>query len=88
MLAIYTGRCIVRGMDFKTFFMSLSVEERDAFAARCETSRKHLTNVVYGKTCGESLCINIERESCGQVRCESLRPDVDWSYLRQSKKAA
>lgn len=27
-------------------------------------------------------CPAIERESGGAVRCEDLRPDVDWAYLR------
>lgn len=27
-------------------------------------------------------CIEIERATGGQVRCEELRPDVDWAYLR------
>jgi len=27
-------------------------------------------------------CIDIERATGGQVRCEDLRPDVDWAYLR------
>jgi len=68
--------------QFKTYFMGLSPVERDQFAGRCETSRRHLTNIAYGKTCGESLAICIERESKGAVRCEELRPDVDWAYLR------
>lgn len=29
-------------------------------------------------------CIEIERASGGAVRCEELRPDVDWAYLRAS----
>lgn len=37
-------------------------------------------------------CIEIERATNGQVRCEDLRPDVDWAYLRgtnnQTKEAA
>jgi DNA-binding transcriptional regulator YdaS (Cro superfamily) len=28
-------------------------------------------------------CPAIERHSKGAVRCEDLRPDVDWAYLRQ-----
>ena len=28
------------------------------------------------------LCIPIEKATQGAVRCEDLRPDVDWSYLR------
>lgn len=27
-------------------------------------------------------CPRIERLTNGQVRCEDLRPDVDWAYLR------
>ena len=45
----------------------------------------HLRNVSYGyRTCAESLAIAIERESRRKVRCERLRPDVDWAYLRRS----
>lgn len=29
------------------------------------------------------MCPAIERATKGQVRCEDLRPDVDWGYLRQ-----
>ena len=27
-------------------------------------------------------CIEIERATSGAVRCEELRPDIDWAYLR------
>ena len=27
-------------------------------------------------------CIEIERATGGAVRCEDLRPDIDWAYLR------
>ena len=30
-------------------------------------------------------CPRIERLLEGRVRCESLRPDIDWGYLRQDK---
>lgn len=29
-------------------------------------------------------CPTIERLTDGDVRCEDLRPDVDWAYLRKS----
>ena len=29
-------------------------------------------------------CIEIERATEGAVRCEELRPDIDWGYLRAS----
>lgn len=28
------------------------------------------------------MCPTIERLTAGAVRCEDLRPDVDWAYLR------
>lgn len=64
---------------------TLNRDGREKFAERCGTTANHLRNIAYGiggKRCGEALCINIERESGGTVRCETLRPDVDWSYLR------
>lgn len=33
-------------------------------------------------------CIAIERVTEGEVRCEDLRPDIDWAVLRNSAKAA
>lgn len=56
------------------------------FAKRCSTTVGQLSQVAGGyRRAGESLAINIERESEGAVRCESLRPDVDWGYLRNSQ---
>jgi DNA-binding transcriptional regulator YdaS (Cro superfamily) len=76
-------------MDLRTYISNLSVEARAAFADKCKTTPKHMQNVAYGyKPAGESLCINIERESGGQVTCETLRPDVDWNYLRGTQKLA
>ena len=65
--------------------MGLPPSERDGFAKRCGSTRKHLTNIAYGKVCGEKLAIEIERESGGVVRCEEQRPDVDWGYLRNTQ---
>ena len=60
-------------------------EQQDDFARRCGTSIGYLRKAHYAKqSLGESLCINIDRESGGVVTCESLRPDVDWAYLRAS----
>lgn len=37
----------LRAMDFKVFFFDMPVEERDAFAAKAQTSRGMLTQVAY-----------------------------------------
>lgn len=74
-------------MDFKEFFTGMPPEDRSDFAERCKTTVGHLRNVAYGfRPCGESLAIDIDRESKGKVSCESLRPDVDWPYLRGTSK--
>lgn len=75
-------------MEFRKYFYGLPVDEREAFATSCETTVGHLRNVAYGKTCGEKLAIAIERTSKGTVRCEEMRPDVDWAYLRNSPAPA
>jgi DNA-binding transcriptional regulator YdaS (Cro superfamily) len=69
-------------MDLRTLWLSMSFDARQTFAERCGTSFGHLRNVVYGKPCAEKLAIAIDRETQGAIRCEDLRPDVDWAYLR------
>lgn len=72
-------------MDLKAYLETLSMIERDDFAKRCGSTAGHLRNVSYGyRTCAESLAISIERESGRKVRCESLRSDVDWQFLRNT----
>lgn len=34
------------------------------------------------------FCPAIEKATGGAVRCEELRPDVDWAYLRKSSNEA
>jgi DNA-binding transcriptional regulator YdaS (Cro superfamily) len=75
-------------VDLKTYLGELAPDQREEFAARCGTSAGHLKNIAYGyKPCGEALAISIDRETSGRVRCEDLRPDVDWAYLRGSDAA-
>jgi DNA-binding transcriptional regulator YdaS (Cro superfamily) len=73
-------------MKLKPFLFAMPMGLRVAFAERCGTTYGHIRNVSYGqKACAPELAINIERESGGAVRCEELRPDVDWAYLRRSR---
>lgn len=72
-------------MVLKTYIKTLTKEELDDFAKRCGTTAGQVIQVAGGyRRAGESLAINIERETAGQIRCEDLRPDVDWAVLRQS----
>lgn len=75
--------------ELKAYLRTIKGEaaKRD-FAVRCGTSINHLRAIAYGaKPCGESLAINIERESAGLVRVEGLRPDVDWAVIRKQPPA-
>lgn len=65
-------------MDLKSFLSPLNAEARDEFARRCDTTRGHLQNVMYGlRPCATDLAVLIERESSQAVRRWDLRPD-DW----------
>lgn len=68
-----------------TYLNGLPKADRQGFVERCETSEGYLRKAISkGQRLGESLCINIDRESSGAVRCEDVRPDVDWAYLRNA----
>lgn len=65
------------------FINALPRAERAAFAVRCGTTEGYLRRAVSGGIrLGESICINIERETASAIRCEMLRPDVDWAVVR------
>lgn len=69
------------------FLNALQPTARDDFAMRCRTTVGYLRKAV--STCQKinaETCINIERESRGAVICETLRPDVDWSVLRNKQR--
>lgn len=69
--------------ELRKYINGLSVVEQDAFARRCGTTVGYLRKACStGQSIGERIAINIDRESAGKVRCDILRPDVDWAYLR------
>ena len=73
--------------NLRALLNSLSTQDKKCFAERCGTSIGYLRKALSVKqNFGESLCINIERESSGAVTCEELRPDVDWAYLRGTRR--
>lgn len=76
-------------MKLREYINSLTTEQQEKFAVRCETSVGYLRKALSrGQKIGESLCIAIEKESGRKVTCEEVRPDVDWAYLRGTKKKA
>jgi DNA-binding transcriptional regulator YdaS (Cro superfamily) len=77
--------------ELKTFLAGLATEERDAFAARCETSAAHLRNISYGsRVASARLSVAIERQSNGAVTRQHLHPDewpTIWPELQESVHA-
>jgi DNA-binding transcriptional regulator YdaS (Cro superfamily) len=75
--------------SLRAFLNGKPLDEQEAFAHRCDTSLGYLRKVLStGQELGLEIVIALERESGGEVRCEDVRPDVDWHYLRTSKKRA
>lgn len=67
------------------YLKSLTKESRAQFAESCGTSEGYLRKAVsINQKLGSDLCILLERESGGVIKCEDLRPDVDWAYLRST----
>ena len=68
-----------------TYINSLSKVDRARFIGACGTSEGYLRKAVcIDQKIGSDMCINIERESGRAVRCEDLRPDIDWAFLRNT----
>lgn len=76
-------------MQLLDYLKTFDPDAQKAFASRCATSLGQLKQVAYGyRRAGAGLAILIERESHGIVRCETLRPDIEWGYLRGTSEAA
>lgn len=70
------------------YLNSLSPAAQRDFARRCGTTIGYLRKAIStGQRLGLELCINIDRESAGVVRCEYLAPYVDWAYVRNSAQS-
>lgn len=76
-------------MDLKAYLSPLSADDRDAFARLCGTTRGHLQNVMYGKTCAPALAVAIELHSSGAVTRRELRDDWRdiWPELDEKARA-
>ena len=75
--------------SLRSYLNSLLPADQVAFAARCGTSAGYLRKAIsIEQRIAESTAIAIERESGGAVRCEDLRPDVDWAYIRSTHRKA
>lgn len=72
--------------SLRAYLNGRPVEEQQDFAARCGTTIGYLRKALSTKPdLDAELVIALERESGGVVRCEDVRPGVDWEYLRNTR---
>jgi DNA-binding transcriptional regulator YdaS (Cro superfamily) len=65
------------------YLNDLNKDQRREFCLAVESSEGYLRKAVSRRQkLGAEICINIERETSGLIKCEDLRPDADWAYLR------
>lgn len=55
-----------------------------ALAALINVGQSHVSMWKKRGNVPAEYCPAIERATGGAVRCEELRPDVDWGYLREA----
>ncbi|MCU0092239.1 helix-turn-helix domain-containing protein [Pseudomonas koreensis] len=74
-------------MTLSEYLKTMDKEGLEALAALCGTSVGQLKQVAYGnRRASAGLAVSLDRETSGVIRCEALRPDIDWAYLRQVTK--
>ncbi|OCG12730.1 YdaS family helix-turn-helix protein [Gilliamella apicola] len=68
----------------RLFLRTMKPDEQQIFALNCGTTINYLRKKISDRSSnlGVKICIEIENQSCGEVRCEDLRPDVNWSVIR------
>lgn len=62
--------------QLKTYFNGLLPDEREVFAGLCNTTARHIKNVMYEvRPCAPALAVLIEKHSNGAVPRPTLRKD-------------
>lgn len=78
----------MRGMDLKTFIFKMPTGERDSFAEKVGTTKKHLQNVAYGyRTAAPELALAIEDQSGRMVTRQEVLPNT-WQTIWPPKEVA
>lgn len=68
------------------YINSLSSPDREKLEKKINTTINYLRRANSGKVrLGVNVCISIEKHTGGVVRCEDLRPDIDWGFLRNPR---
>lgn len=77
----------IKAEVLRLYLNSLAPDDQESYAKRCGTTVGYLRKAISARQrIAESTAIALDRESGGRVPVESVRPDVDWSYLRGTSK--
>lgn len=69
-------------MNFTDFWRTLSRQEKEGLAIKCDTTHGYLVNIAEnGKTPSVEMCLLIEAATDFKVNAESLRPDASWKRI-------
>lgn len=72
-------------MTLSEYLKTMDKEGLADFARCCGTSAGQLKQVAYGnRRASAGLAVCLDRETRGTIRCEVMRPDIDWAYLRNT----
>lgn len=75
-------------MKLHAFLQAQAAGYKSRLATALHRSPSYLSRQLSGtRAFTERDCIEIEKFTEGQVRCEDILPDVDWAYLRASAPA-
>ncbi|MFK3816996.1 transcriptional regulator [Pseudomonas sp. NPDC089407] len=73
-------------MTLSEYLKTMDKDGLAAFARDCGTSAGQLKQVAYGnRRASAGLAVSLDRETGGVIRCEEMRPDIDWAYLRNAR---
>ena len=75
-------------MKLLDYIKPLTKEQLEEFASGCGSTVGQIKQVAYGRRASAELAIRIDIASDGDVSCEDIREDIDWSYLRGRSAAA
>lgn len=70
-----------------TYINSLDDDGRNNFQNKKRLDISYIRKCAsLGRPLGAHYCIEIEKATKRKVRCEHLRPDIDWAFLRRGSK--
>ena len=73
--------------ELREYIKTLDAAEREAFSAAIGTSIGYLRKAIsLGQCLNPAVVVEIERATRGKITAEQLRPDVDWAYVRGTRK--